>query len=87
MSHGNDLLHFLRTAGLGRPAEADTDGQLLDRFVQRRDEGAFHALVGRHGPMVWAACRRALADSTKSWTTLTTALNQLLDGRSAKNGR
>ncbi len=39
-----------------------TDGQLLDRFVQKRDEAAFAALVERHGPMVWRVCRSRLGD-------------------------
>ncbi|MGP0066676.1 MAG: sigma-70 family RNA polymerase sigma factor [Isosphaeraceae bacterium] len=39
-----------------------TDGQLLDRFVARRDEGAFAILVERHGPMVLAVCRGVLKD-------------------------
>ena len=42
-----------------------TDGQLLERFLGGRDEGAevaFAALVARHGPMVLGVCRRALAD-------------------------
>ena len=43
------------TLGLG-PAE------LLGRFTDRRDEGAFAALVDRHGPMVLATCRRILPD-------------------------
>src|SRR5271168_1467604 len=39
-----------------------TDGQLLERFLDSRDEIAFEALVARHGPMVLGVCRRALAD-------------------------
>ncbi len=38
------------------------DGQLLARFVERRDERAFEALVDRHGSMVWATCRAVLRD-------------------------
>src|SRR5215475_2743971 len=37
-----------------------TDGELLGRFVARRDEAAFEALVHRHGPMVLGLCRRLL---------------------------
>jgi len=36
------------------------EGQLLERFVTRRDEAAFEALVARHGPMVLTVCRRLL---------------------------
>ncbi|WP_165248683.1 RNA polymerase sigma factor [Paludisphaera soli] len=39
-----------------------SDAQLLDRFVQRRDESAFAAIVERHGPMVLGVCRRFLRD-------------------------
>ena len=39
-----------------------SDGQLLDRFVARREEAVFEALVHRHGPMVWGVCRRVLRD-------------------------
>jgi RNA polymerase sigma factor (sigma-70 family) len=39
-----------------------TDGELLEGFVARRDEGAFEALVERHGPMVLQICRGVLAD-------------------------
>ena len=42
-----------------------TDGQLLERFVQRRDEAAeaaFAALVDRHGAMVLRVCRQVLGD-------------------------
>src|SRR3954447_1978362 len=36
------------------------DGELLGRFVERRDETALAALIKRHGPMVWGTCRRLL---------------------------
>jgi RNA polymerase sigma factor (sigma-70 family) len=42
-----------------------TDGQLLERFLGRRDEGAelaFAVLVERHGPMVLRVCRALLRD-------------------------
>jgi hypothetical protein len=42
-----------------------SDGQLLDRFLERQDEAAeavFAALVARHGPMVLRACRGVLRD-------------------------
>jgi RNA polymerase sigma factor (sigma-70 family) len=38
------------------------DPQLLERFARRGDEGAFAALVGRHGALVLGACRRVLGD-------------------------
>ena len=39
-----------------------SDGQLLERFVDSRDERAFEAIVTRHGPMVLATCRAVLRD-------------------------
>jgi enediyne biosynthesis protein E4 len=38
------------------------DGELLERFVTRRDESAFATLMRRHGPMVWSVCCRMLQD-------------------------
>jgi RNA polymerase sigma factor (sigma-70 family) len=50
--------------GLSRLVEAQserlTDGQLLNRFAATRDEGAFAALVHRHGPLVYGVCRNIL---------------------------
>jgi RNA polymerase sigma factor (sigma-70 family) len=40
-----------------------SDGQMLERFVDSRDEAAFEVLVGRHGPMVFNVCRQLLRDS------------------------
>jgi RNA polymerase sigma factor (sigma-70 family) len=48
---------------LARPDPAgNSDAQLLERFVQQRDESAFELLVWRHGPMVYGVCRRILRD-------------------------
>ncbi len=41
---------------------AQSDGQLLDRYLSYRDEGAFEAIVDLHGPMVLSLCRRFLRD-------------------------
>ena len=56
----NPLLRYLHK--MAAPAEVGrlTDRQLLERFVQRRDEAAFEVLVHRHGPMVWRVCRLLL---------------------------
>ncbi len=47
----------------GQPAEAlSTDRELLRRFAADREEGAFAALVQRHGAAVLLVCRRVLGN-------------------------
>jgi RNA polymerase sigma factor (sigma-70 family) len=55
----NAVLQQLRAAG-ERDGAGSTDGELLTRFLTRRDDDALAALVERHGPMVWGVCRRVL---------------------------
>src|SRR5262249_23249066 len=52
-----------RQAVRGLPeARTVSDADLLARFRDARDPAAFELLVYRHGPMVWATCRRLLRD-------------------------
>ena len=54
----SNLFDFLIRAS--RAVGAVSDAELLDRFVNSRDEAAFSALVARHGSMVFGVCRRLL---------------------------
>src|SRR5437763_185338 len=53
------VLTHVRELINGREA---ADADLLARFVQERDDGAFAELVCRHGPLVLGVCRRVLGD-------------------------
>jgi RNA polymerase sigma factor (sigma-70 family) len=44
----------------------DPDSSFLDRFLARRDEDAFAALVHRHGPLVYGTCLRILGNRTET---------------------
>jgi RNA polymerase sigma factor (sigma-70 family) len=57
------VLRFIRRLTETAPAGEPADAALLARFVGRRDEAAFAALLQRHGPMVYGVCRRVLGDS------------------------
>ncbi len=61
-------LHRFVGPDLGRIFRGETvsglsEWQLLERYLERRDEAAFEALVSRHGPMVLGVCRRMLRDT------------------------
>ncbi len=55
---------YLRRLALPAAEKQGSDAELLARFVARRDEAAFTALVTRHGPLVQRVCRRVLSDSS-----------------------
>src|SRR5215472_15086507 len=61
-SQTSEVLQHLRRAVLLRDRTPLPDGQLLEGYINRRDEAALAALVRRHGPMVWGVCRRVLAN-------------------------
>jgi RNA polymerase sigma factor (sigma-70 family) len=47
--------------GFAMFAVNSTDAELLERYLNNRDEIAFEAIVRKHGPMVLGACRRITA--------------------------
>jgi RNA polymerase sigma-70 factor (ECF subfamily) len=54
------FLDRLREAALRQDGAPLSDGELLERFITRREEAAFEALMRRHGAMVLGVCRRLL---------------------------
>jgi RNA polymerase sigma factor (sigma-70 family) len=54
------VIHQLRSAAMRWEVVELTDGQLLESFINRRDQMAVEGIVRRHGPMVWRVCRRIL---------------------------
>src|SRR5579883_3194659 len=59
----DNLLGYLRVMVAAWRDDPRGDAELLARFAEARDEPAFAALVGRHGPPVWQTCRRLLGDT------------------------
>jgi DNA-directed RNA polymerase specialized sigma24 family protein len=57
------VLRYLRRAAGSDAGDEPSDARLLGQFVARRDEAAFAALVGRHGPLVLAVCRQLTGDA------------------------
>lgn len=46
------VMHHLRRVALQKDGAGLTDAQLLDEYLNRREEAALAALVRRHGPMI-----------------------------------
>jgi RNA polymerase sigma factor (sigma-70 family) len=68
--HLHAVLHHVRKLAAAPGANPPSDRDLLERFVARREEGAFAALVERHGGMVLGICRRVLRhahDADDAW--------------------
>jgi RNA polymerase sigma factor (sigma-70 family) len=57
----SEVVQHLRRAVLPCTGAGRTDGQLLEDFLNHRED-ALAALVRRHGPMVWGVCRRVLCN-------------------------
>jgi hypothetical protein len=52
------LVRHLHKLVASQASREFSDRQLLDQFVSSRDDAAFAALLKRHGPLVFAVCRR-----------------------------
>jgi RNA polymerase sigma factor (sigma-70 family) len=84
-------LHQMGQVLLAGDAAALTDVELVGRFVERRDEVAFTALVRRYGTVVFGVCRRVLrheqdAEDAFQATFLVLARNAARVGRAGAVG-
>ncbi|HEV3079714.1 MAG TPA: sigma factor, partial [Gemmataceae bacterium] len=59
-AHPDPILRYVRKLAAAPVGQERSDLELLDAFAAGRQEAAFAALVGRHGPMVLRVCRRVL---------------------------
>src|SRR5262245_1295543 len=58
-----NVVQQIRRIAAHAGAEALNDRELLDCFLNKRDDDAFAILVRRHGPMVRGVCRRILGEA------------------------
>jgi hypothetical protein len=56
------ILHLIRRVAEDERTRGSSDEELLRHFNAGRDEGCFHALLRRHGPMVLDVCRAVLSN-------------------------
>jgi RNA polymerase sigma factor (sigma-70 family) len=62
ISQMSEIIQHLRTTVLAGNVTGLTDGQLLEDYLNRREQAALAALVRRHAPMVWGVCCRVLCN-------------------------
>jgi hypothetical protein len=60
------VLQHLRRIHLLREDDNLSDGELLERFFQHRDQTAFEVLLQRYGSMVLGVCQRILRNTHDS---------------------
>src|SRR5262249_61332381 len=58
----NDLIRSVFGPGLPGHDPSSSDAELLAAYTRDGNPAAFGQLVERHGPMVYAVCRRILPD-------------------------
>jgi RNA polymerase sigma factor (sigma-70 family) len=56
------LIQMIRQIIEDRSVRTESDHDLLQRFRKERDAASFHALLRRHGPMVFDVCRGVLGN-------------------------
>src|SRR5438128_4179562 len=56
------VLRYVRGIAAAGSTACQSDSALLRAFASNNDQAAFTQLVKRHGPLVLAVCRRALAN-------------------------
>jgi RNA polymerase sigma factor (sigma-70 family) len=62
----NPILRVIRQVALDQGVREASDHDLLERFNEQRDAVAFHALLHRHGPMVFDVCRGVLGNEASA---------------------
>jgi RNA polymerase sigma factor (sigma-70 family) len=58
-----EVLRCLRRSFAAHAGRDLSDGELLKRFVEQKEEAAITILVQRHGPLVLGVCQRVLGDA------------------------
>jgi RNA polymerase sigma factor (sigma-70 family) len=59
----NGIRRYLQSMAASEIGETLSDAELLSRFVRQPDATDFGILLRRHGPMIYAVCRRTLRDA------------------------